>query len=211
MKNYNNNFSPARGRCLKGRGGLWFTLVEVIVSITIFSIIIVSIIGIYITSHDVSVRSEINRIMQENIKNVVTTISEDVRNNGIAWVSSDALDTCDIETWSSYYKSWDKLCTKSFNKYYLAKKNDILNQYIRVKPEECSSINDHCYIVSKDNTPLTNDQVSVKNLSFNVSNQGIPKVTINLEIVPNMKLWINRELIKDNKIILQTTVSQRPF
>jgi prepilin-type N-terminal cleavage/methylation domain-containing protein len=58
-----------------------FTLIEVVVSITIFSIVIVSIIWIYITSSDILIKSDINRKMQENIKNVSTEISEDIRKN----------------------------------------------------------------------------------------------------------------------------------
>ncbi len=35
MKNYNNNFSPDKGRCLKGRGVQAFTLIELMISILI--------------------------------------------------------------------------------------------------------------------------------------------------------------------------------
>jgi prepilin-type N-terminal cleavage/methylation domain-containing protein len=58
-----------------------FTLVEVLVSLTIFSMVIVSIIWIYITSSDIMVKSDINRKMQENLKNVSSTIAEDIRKN----------------------------------------------------------------------------------------------------------------------------------
>jgi prepilin-type N-terminal cleavage/methylation domain-containing protein len=60
-----------------------FTLIEVIVSITIFSIMMISIIWIYITSSDITMKSDINRMMQENLKNVSNTIAEDIRKNGI--------------------------------------------------------------------------------------------------------------------------------
>jgi len=188
-----------------------FTLIEVIVSITIFSIIIVSVIWIYIVSNDITTKADINRIMQENIKNINITISEDIRKNWILWVSSDALDLCDMDTWSNYYKDWDKLCTNSLKKYYLAKKNETLNQFIRVKSSECSDVRDHCYIVTWDNSPLTNDQVSVKKLNFSLSKDSIPKVTMNIVLVVWKWLWINRKLVEDSEIIFQTTISQRPF
>jgi hypothetical protein len=41
----------------------------------------VSVMMIFINSTDISAKSEINRVMQENIKNVVETIAEDVRKN----------------------------------------------------------------------------------------------------------------------------------
>ncbi|NCO31344.1 hypothetical protein GW891_00475 [bacterium] len=60
-----------------------FTLVEVVVSITIFSIMMISIISIYILSSDTSLKSDINRAMHENMKSVTTEISEDIMKNGI--------------------------------------------------------------------------------------------------------------------------------
>jgi len=58
-----------------------FTLIEILVSLTIFSIILTSIIWIYITSSDIIVKSDINRKMQENLKNVSSEIAEDIRKN----------------------------------------------------------------------------------------------------------------------------------
>jgi len=64
-----------------------FTLVEVLVSLTIFSIIITSIIFIYITSSDLIIKSDINRKMQENLKNVSFKIADDIRKDGILSLS----------------------------------------------------------------------------------------------------------------------------
>jgi prepilin-type N-terminal cleavage/methylation domain-containing protein len=58
-----------------------FTLIEILVSLTILSIIMVSVLFIFMNSTNLSAKSEINRVMQENIKNVIETISEDIRNN----------------------------------------------------------------------------------------------------------------------------------
>ncbi|MDR2640398.1 MAG: type II secretion system GspH family protein [Candidatus Peribacteria bacterium] len=51
-----------------------FTLVEIIVSITIFSIVLVSMVSIYILSSDTSAKSDINRAMHENLKSLITEI-----------------------------------------------------------------------------------------------------------------------------------------
>ena len=56
-----------------------FTLIELIVAITLFSIVMVSVFSIFIFASDLSGRIEINRLMQENTKNVVETITEDIR------------------------------------------------------------------------------------------------------------------------------------
>jgi prepilin-type N-terminal cleavage/methylation domain-containing protein len=58
-----------------------FTLVEIMVSLVIFAIIMVSVMTIYIQSAQISTNADMNRIMQENIKNTVEQISEDVRKN----------------------------------------------------------------------------------------------------------------------------------
>jgi len=58
-----------------------FTLVETIVSLTILSIIMISVLSIFISSTDTSYKIDINRAMQENIKNIVEHISEDIRKN----------------------------------------------------------------------------------------------------------------------------------
>ena len=79
----------------------WFTLVEVLVSITIFSIMMISIMSIYILSTDIAVKSDINRMMQVNLKNVTSTIAEDIRKDWMIWVSSETIDLCD-----SFGKYW---------------------------------------------------------------------------------------------------------
>jgi hypothetical protein len=45
------------------------------------SIILVSVMDIFILSNDISYKADINRNMQKNIKNVVETIAEDLRKN----------------------------------------------------------------------------------------------------------------------------------
>lgn len=190
----------------------WFTLVEVIVSVTIFSVMIISIIWIYIVSTDITLKSDINRMMQENIKNVTSTMAEDIRKNWIAWVSDGAVDAnCDITLWSNLFKKWDKLCTNSWEVYYLAKWNDSVDQYIRVDESECDEIHEHCSIVGGSQKPLTNSFLSVKSLDFYVSKDSIPKVTMNIIFQPAVGKWVKTDLIQQSKITFQTTMSERPF
>ena len=197
-----------------------FTLVEVLISITIFSVIITSIIWIYVISSDIILKSDINRIMQENLKNVSNTIAEDIRKNGILGVSisSDSFDTCNNNIFTNNYKVWDKLCIDNiWNNYYLAIKNPIWWDFIRTDASSCLSLNSHCVIYysntldSSKNWPLTNSYVSVKDLKFYFSEDNVAKVTINIILQPSVKKWVKAELIKESKIIFQTTVSERPF
>lgn len=186
-----------------------FTLIEIVVSITILSIIMISVMAIFINATDISRKSEINRVMQENIKNIVETISEDVRKNWIEWVSKESLHTCNLTLdTDSLYKKWDKLCTNE-NDYFLAKEN-ATDDYTRVGVSSCSWIKDHCIIV-KNTSPLSNSHVSIKDLKFYVSNDVIPKVTILMTLQPSIKKWVKTNLIEESKLHFQTTISTRNF
>jgi len=188
-----------------------FTLIEVLVSITIFWIISISIISIYVISTNITLKSDINRMMQENLKNVSNQIAEDIRKEAILWVSSSKIDACNFSVWSNNYKQWDKLCIIWWNNYYLAKKNSINWEYLRVSSDDCSWIKDHCVIAKWIKEPLTNSYVSVKELNFYLSKDYIPKVTMNIVLQPSIKKWVKQDLIKGSKLIFQTTVSERPF
>lgn len=185
-----------------------FTLIEIIVSVTILSIIMVSVMFIFINSTDISAKSEINRVMQENIKNVIETISEDVRKNWIIWVSSNNTDNCNFNfVWTNNYKLWNKLCTNT-NNYFIAK--EILSSIVRVDDmNNCSELSDDCFLVWKDWERLTNSSVSIKNLKFYLSNDLVPKITILITFQPSVKKWVKPNLIKENKMFIQTTISDR--
>ena len=187
----------------------WFTLVEVLVSITIFSIMMISIMSIYILSTDIAVKSDINRMMQVNLKNVTSTIAEDIRKDWMIWVSSETIDLCDSFDEDENYKYGSKLCTKSWNEYYLAK--DITWVYTRVDSSHCSSLTDHCVIYNLWKWPLTNSYVSIKDLDFYFSKEAIPKITMVISLHPAVKKWVKTDLIKESKMIFQTTISERPF
>ena len=185
-----------------------FTLIEVIVSVTILSIIMVSVIVIFINSTNVSAKSEINRLMQENIKNVIETISEDIRKNWIAWVSLTNTDDCDNNfIWIDNYKLWTELCT-NVNNYFLAK--DVMWTVVRIDDiDSCKEIWDNCFIVWKNSERLTNSSVSIKDLKFYLTDDYIPKLTLLITIQPSATKWVNSNLIKENKMFVQTTISDR--
>jgi prepilin-type N-terminal cleavage/methylation domain-containing protein len=79
MKKRNSPIIPFH----KGDEHKAFTLVEILVSMTIFAIIMVSVMMIYVTATDISKKYDINREMRNNIKSVVEDIAEEVRKNDI--------------------------------------------------------------------------------------------------------------------------------
>jgi len=193
----------------------WFTLIEVLVSITIFSIIMISIIMIFKAASEVSYKIDLNRSMQENIKNIVESVSKDVTSYGISWVSKHkAASDCDFNYTSWLYRQWDKLCLAGIS-YYLAEESTDWS-WPRVEESEivskCSSIWSKCVLVKFDWTDtyrVSNSSVYFRDLRFYLSKDYIPKVTMTFTIQPAARRWVNTSLIENTKINFQTTFSQR--
>ena len=187
----------------------WFTLIELIVAITIFSIVMVSVISIFIFASQLWGKIEINRLMQENTKNIVETIAEDIRENRIIWVSGSLGESCDSDTLQG-----TKLCTNT-SEYFLAKREwtEDETSWIRIDPlASCQEIQDQCYVVRSFGGkifPLSNSRMSFRDLRFYASDQGVGKVTITFHAQPAVRKWIPADLIKNNSFYFQTTISDR--
>lgn len=192
----------------------WFTLIELMVSIAILSIIMVSVFTVFFLTSDLNNKTDVSRSMQENIKNIVEIISEDVRKNWVVWVAEWLVwDNCSF--WETKNKKWTKICTNSWNSYYIAKK-DTMNIWKRVLnyEAECKELWSECTLVKNDGTsitPLSNSWVEFRNMYFIVWNEALPKVTINFLLQPSFKKWIKKELIEENKLNIQTTISKRLY
>lgn len=188
----------------------WFTLIELIVTMSIVSVVVVSIIDVFILSTDMSMKTDINRNMQKNIKNVVETIAEDIRKNWVwSWVSASITDDCKLSNWSNNYLSWSKLCSGSWKKYFLAKQS---NYSLMQNNSDCLDLKDPCIIVIKDWiewTPLSNSSVIFTDLAFYVSNEKIPKVTISFKARPSIWKWVRSSLVQNSVISFQTTIAER--
>jgi hypothetical protein len=95
-------------------------------------------------------------------------------------------------------------------------KNDILLGWSRIIDyNECVFWKTSCYLVRQDSTgkisQLSNSWVEFRNLTFYVSNTPIKKVTIQFEIQPSIHKWIKPNIIKENKIFFETTLSERLY
>jgi len=206
----------------------WFTLIELLVSITIFSIIMVSVITIFIFSSNLSAKVDINRSMQENIKNAVETIAEDVRKYEITWVWN-GIWTCVLPAaWTTEIGNKLCICTErdvsgaciDERKYRLKEHSTVdLKKYnvsdsafwSAKENSDCGDITtDHC-VLFKDASPLTNSFVSFRELNFTLAwdQDSQKKVTVNFVIQPTLKRWVQSGLVKNSKIIFQTTLSER--
>ncbi len=186
-----------------------FTLIETIVSITILSIIMVSVLFIFVSSTDMSYKIDINRAMQENIKNIDEQLSEDIRKNGVNICNGWGTDCYDFSfSPSDKYIESDTLYIWE-NTYYLAKEITGGSFVKSWSISDCNKLEDQCILVKNGNMPLSNSQVHLSELRFFISQEDIPKVTIGFVIKPSIKKWVKINLIKENSIIFETTISQR--
>lgn len=200
---------------MKKNSKTWFTLIELLVSISILSIVMISIFTIFQLASEANNRTDISRAMQENIKNIVETIAEDVRTKSISWLNSQINWSCDLSWWG--YLTWSKLCIWG-NNYYLARFNNTTWVYNRIIDfSDCDIWKESCVLVKKDVNgdinPLSNSWVEFRNINFSVVNleNKEKKLILNFVMQPSTKKWIKMWLIKDNKIIFQTTFSQRLY
>lgn len=189
----------------------WFTLIEVIVALSILSIIMISVFTIFWLSADLNNKTDISRSMQENIKNISQILSDDIKNNMILWVNSDNISSCSV--WTEKFSTWTKLCLNNNISYYLAKK--ITWTWVRVTDyNDCEIWVNSCYLVKDDwlnISQLSNSWIEFRKLYFYVSNTKVKKVLINFEIQPSTKKWIKIDLVKSNKINFQTTLSEKIY
>jgi len=186
----------------------WFTLIEMIVSVTILSIIMLSIFVIYKNIVYANKKLELDRIIQENSRNIVETLATEIREKGINYnyysILSEKLDYNGIgNTILAINNSWEYCMQKQKN----------------ACAKECYKDNKGCYLWKLDSDiKLSDENVSIKNLRFYIS--GNPdsatfddkqewKVTIVFDLWITAGKWLNSEIIKDSSIHLQTTIGAK--
>ena len=204
----------------------WFTLVEIMVALTIFSIIMGSVMSIYIVSSETTYNSEISRAMQENVKNVYMEISEDVIKNWINWAFANLWEECKLKESDKEEKTsitqWFSFCTKE-NIYSIATKRTNWEWFDLVSNlSECDKKDSECFLVKKSSNsdesnqsleffPVTNSLVTVRNADFKVVNYNwVKKLTVLLKLQPSIKAWVRPSLVEKNIFNFQTTISERP-
>jgi len=190
-----------------------FTLIELIVAITIFAMIMTSVMSIFLFSSQMSTRVELSRSMQENVKNVVEDIAEWIRKHGIEWVRSYSEACAMVGGTITLEKTW--LCLKNGNEYIIWKETTP-GTWLPVDnlSSECGGVEGNCRIIKRDSPgdtfyPMTNNFVSIKNLTFLLANEKKPRVTMNIELTPAAKKWLAPEIIENNTFHVQTTLSER--
>jgi len=185
-----------------------FTLIELILAITILSIIMLSIFVIYTNVIESNKKLELSRILQENARNITETIARDIREK---WVDFSYYNNF---TQQLDYSSWNTILAVKWEKRYCLMKWDnscdttcyenALNCYLwvlewdRVSDERVQVNNLHFYISGSWNNSITN-----------MSNEAKVTLVFDLSIIPGK--WIRSELANETKMKIQTTISEKIY
>jgi len=188
-----------------------FTLVEIMVAITIFMIVMVSILQIFWISVNLTNKVDINRQLQENTKILTETIAEDIRKNGISWTKNEIMDSYSKDSWDSWVilqiGSWAFV-----NKYYLSLDETSYSIIPKSDIGKCNDLKNNCFLVKDDwlsTSRLTNSWVAIEDLKFTILWDKVKRVVINFIMRPSTKKGINSNLITNSKIVFETTLSER--
>lgn len=196
-----------------------FTLVEILVAITLFMIVMVSVMQIFWISSDLTNKVDINRQVQSNIKVFMETLSEDIKKNWVWWVKNEIPDwytNNSLDKWvilqiwqNKYFLSNDEI------NYSLLSKNDIENTCKENINWAWININlkNNCFVAKQfpdgSVSKLTNSWIAFENIEYSILWEDHKKLVINFFIRPSSKKWISPKLINKSKIIFQTTISER--
>jgi len=199
----------------------WFTLIEVIVALTIFSLTMISVMTIFYLASQMSTRVELNRSMQENIKNTLDIIAEDIRTGSIDWVRGLEAGCLKTHQGASHI-----LCLASWLRNMeiaVWKKVSDVDWGLVGNIGECQNIDAQCFVIKREQQynelswaiewgswyPLTNSKSHITQMRFTFLNEDHPRVQISLGIRPAAMQWMTSNLIESQEIIVQTTLSER--
>lgn len=188
----------------------WFTLIELMVAITIFSIIMLSVFVIYKNIIDANKKLELTRTLQENSRNIIENLATEIREK---WVDYD------------YYKAYteDLDNTWSGNKV-LSIKNSW--EYCMQKVQSSCDIScytnpESCYLGKLDTQiKLSDERVEIKNLKFYIgwkpnstidNEEKVWKVTLVFDLGIKKWTWLAQMYASWTSIHIQTTISSKIY
>lgn len=201
------------------KSNLWFTLIEVLVAITILSLIMTAVIVTFITSSRVNNTVDSSRELQRNIKTAVEAIAEDVRKHGIekiekvGWFSNNK--EWELEAWEILVIDADGV----LKKYFIWEKNLSWTWEAR-NNVSCKEVTRECRLLLNMNgvtSPLTNSRVQFEDLSFyadlsdpsSFTERYKDRVQVNFKIKPSYKKGLSKEFADRAQMTFQTTLSER--
>ncbi len=204
----------------------WFTLVEILIAMTIFSVMLTMVFSIYFQITDTTRRMNASRILSETSREILERFSSDIRD---IWVASWAEIDPNYDAWKEYNytdSGSEFLNIKNGTSYVYGRKTDsgikpCIDNFWWSTELTKTDPKIHCGLYLKKWTNYQNlidifvpeweKRVKVDNTRFFVSgNENTPKkVTIifRLSLIP--RVWVSPDMLKNTHLDIQTTISER--
>lgn len=205
-----------------------FTLIELTISVTILSIIMLSVFVVYSHIITLNKRLDANRLLQENTRNITERIANDVRNNGISFSYYDGSTTDKNRNYtasgSSILAVKDPNLNYRYYTYYAMKKDPITGTYLQCLDSDLLNVNTHCFLGLQEwikaPVSITDDFVRLQSLRFFISGKDKDaldsrsnewKVTLVFSLGIDKSFAGGQELVKTESITTQTTISEKMY
>ncbi|EKE28568.1 MAG: hypothetical protein ACD_3C00043G0007 [uncultured bacterium (gcode 4)] len=195
----------------------WFTLIELIVAVTILAFVMLSVFVIYSNILQINKKLELNRILQENTRTMIEWLASDIRTKWLAYWYYNNVTTQPLD----YSGNWNTILA-------IKDRDDLANPNVYCMQKQKINCDNSCYTNPKwcylwklnSDIKLSDDRVEVNNLRFYISwkpSQDITnedkewKVTVVFDLSLAPGKWISRALAKENELHIQTTISEKVY
>lgn len=198
-----------------------FTLIELVVSITILSVIMLSVFMIYSNLIQINKRLEVMRVVQENVRNITEQMATDIREK---WIDLSYYDGSDTEKTNNYTGSGNAILAIRWGDKYYPMKDGPGGMPVLCSEADQRNLAVHCYIGKEDSMShrkaISDDRVRIENIRFflsgnigdsltNLSQEW--KVTIVLSLGIEIKSWVSSEVAKNSHMLIETTISEKAY
>lgn len=196
-----------------------FTLIELVVSVTILSIIMLSVFVVYSDLIQVNKRLEALRMVGEDMRTVTEKIASDVREK---WIDFTYYDWSSVERTSAYSGSGNLVLAIQWGVRYYPMKDSLAGPTL-CHESDLTNLATHCYIGREqwgERIALTTANVRIEDIRFffsgtskdtatNLSNEG--KVTIVTSMGIEKKSGVSDAIVQNTHMRIQTTVSEKIY
>ncbi|GAB0174534.1 MAG: hypothetical protein HHAS10_04130 [Candidatus Altimarinota bacterium] len=209
-----------------------FTLVELVLSMTIFAVMMTTIISIYIQTTALSYRLKAARYLSETAREITEKISEDVKEYGMT--GSTLVSAYSPWSTLNYSDGNEILGIGDGNKKYIYGIKELVGPNWTINPcndprksdprEHCGlyevigssaqSYQDAYNLVDSFIPEESKKRVKVKDLRFYISGDGIrteKKVTLVLTLALMPRIGVPKLSVDNSTLSLQTTITARTF
>lgn len=209
-----------------------FTLIELIIAITMFALLSVTISSIYIQTTYLWQKLKHTRHLSETAREITERIADDVREKGINISESSYDDRVYDSHWriNDYIHSWSEILwvgdSSNITQYVFGTVENWSVRYC--KETERQDIRKHCGLYIIKNHDFSNymnlvdsfipeeekKRVKIQNLRFYISGDGKTtekKVTLVFDLTLMPRIWVPFGMIGETQLHVQTTISERFF